>query len=93
MGSTKSQARIAKFAYLYSWRHAQYRKFMAWVQKFIVGLKKEDKSLMEEDEKKDDTFEKKEMKKVVVEKMLECADEREDAFSLKKNDAGMLGRK
>ena len=40
MGSTKSQGRIAKFVDLYSWRHTQYRRLMARIQKYIVGLKK-----------------------------------------------------
>ena len=40
MGSTKSQGRLAKFEDLYSWRHTQYRKFMARMQKFIVGLRR-----------------------------------------------------
>ena len=83
MGSRNSQGRIAKFADLYSWRHTQYRKFMARMQKFIVGLKKEDKRLREDDEKKDDPFEKKEKKKVVMERMLEYADEGEDTFNIK----------
>ena len=37
---------------------------------FIVGLKIEDRRLREEDEKKDDPFQKKGKKKVVVERML-----------------------
>ena len=58
LGSTKSQGRVARFADLYSCTHTQCRKFMARMQKFIVGLKKEDKRLREEDAKKDDPFEK-----------------------------------
>ena len=51
-----SQGKVQKFADMYSWRHQLYRKLMTRIQKYLVGLKKEDKRLREEDAKKLDPF-------------------------------------
>ena len=48
-GSTTSQGRVESFSDLYSWRHQLYRNVMTRIQKYIVGLEKEDKRLREED--------------------------------------------
>ena len=74
---------IARFADMCSWRHTQYRRLMARIQKYIVGLKKEYKRLRDEEEKKEDPYEKKERKKIVVEKLLRYIDEGQTTFGMK----------
>ena len=63
MGATTSQGKVKKFAEIYSWRHAAYRKFMARIQQIIVELKKEEKKLRQDDEKAKDLLRNKEAKK------------------------------
>ena len=48
-----------------------------------MGLKKEDKKLREEEERKIDPFEKKERKRIKVERSLKYAAEDEEAFTIK----------
>ena len=83
LGATESQGRVAKFASLYSWRHQLYRQRMTRVQKYVVGLKKEDRRLREEDEKERDPFEKKEGRKVKVEKQLRYAETNDEVVQMK----------
>ena len=82
LGATESQGKVAKFAGLYSWRHQLYRKMMMRVQKYIVGLKVEDKRLRE-DERQKDPFERKDERKVKIANRLIYAGAQEEVVRMR----------
>ena len=45
LGAMESQSQVYKFGALYCRRHKLYRNFMCKIQRFVVGLKKEEKKL------------------------------------------------
>ena len=48
LGVTESQSKVHAFGALYSARHVRYRAIMCRIQKYIVGLKEEERKLKQE---------------------------------------------